>query len=153
MKNITLITIAILIISSVSAFSQNDGIFKMKKTVEGNIEEITTRTKEALKNQGFGIVSEIDMDKKLKSKLDNIELKPYKILGVCNPESAYKSIQQESNIGLFLPCKVLLKDLGNGKIEIVMADPVALMGSLKNKELDDIATEVTKKLAKALKEI
>jgi len=153
MKNITLIAIALLMIFTVTTFSQKKDHFHMKKTVEGSFDEVTARTKKALKDQGFGIATEMDMDKKLKSKLDNVELKPYRILGVCNPASAYKSIQTEENIGLFLPCKVLIKDVGNGKVEVVMIDPALVMAPLKNKELDNIAEGVTKKLEKALKEI
>ncbi len=153
MKNITFLTIALLMLISLPVFSQSDKIFNLKKTVSGDFEEVTNRTKEALKKQGFGIASEMDMDKKLKSKLANVQMRPYRILGVCNPAHAYQSIQQESNIGLLLPCKVLLKDLGNGKVEIVMADPVVLMETIKNKELDKIAAEVTRKLEKALKDI
>ena len=153
MKKITLLTLSMLMILSVSIFSQKKDHFHMKKTVEGSFEEVTVKTKTALKNNGFGVVTETDMDKKLKSKLDNVELKPYKILGVCNPSSAYKSIQTEDNIGLFLPCKVLIKDIGNGKVEVVMVDPSLLMAPLDNKELDTIAEDVTTKLSKVLKEI
>ena len=89
------------------------------------------------------------MDTKLKEKLSDVKMKPYKILGVCNPSYAYQTIQIDENIGLFLPCKVLIKEKGNGMIEIVMVNPSALMNMLENKELKNIAEKVTLKFLSA----
>ena len=139
------------IISTLSA--QPDGKYYFSKTVEGTFEEVTAKTKAELKKQGFGVITEIDMDAKLKEKLDDVDLRPYKILGVCNPAYAWKTIQVEENIGLFLPCKVLVKDLGGGKVEVVMVDPAALMGMLGNEELVKIAEKVSDKFRTALNSI
>jgi uncharacterized protein (DUF302 family) len=77
-------------------------------------------------------------------------MKPYKILGVCNPSFAYKTLQIEENIGIFLPCKAVVKDIGNGKIEVVIVNPAALMGMLNKPELVSIAGEVSQKFQAAL---
>jgi len=114
------------------------------------IEEVTNKTKALLKEQGFGVITEIDLDVKLKEKLKDIEMKPYKILGVCNPFTAYKTLQIEENIGVFLPCKAIIKDIGDGKIEVVIVNPAALMGMLNKAELVIIANEVSEKFQKAL---
>jgi uncharacterized protein (DUF302 family) len=106
--------------------------------------------KESLKEQEFGIMTEIDMDKKLSEKLDNIDVKYYRILGACNPEFAYKTMQIEENIGLFLPCKVLIKQVNENSTEIVMVNPSALMQMLGNDQLVVVAEEVTERFRKAL---
>jgi uncharacterized protein (DUF302 family) len=93
------------------------------------------------------------MDQKLEEKLEGVDLNPYKILGVCNPAYAYQTIQEEENIGLFLPCKVLIKDIGEGEIEVVMVNPEAIMGFLGNESLDKVAAEVSTKFQIALKNI
>ena len=93
------------------------------------------------------------MDKVLTEKLDNVDMLPYKILGACNPAYAYETLQIEENIGLFLPCKVLVKELKDGKIEVVMVDPAELMRMLNNKELEEVAAEVSTKFKAALESI
>jgi len=123
------------------------------KTLNGTFEEVTRKVTSVLLEQGFGVITEIDMDVKLKEKLDDIEMNPYKILGVCNPSFAYQSIQIEENIGLFLPCKVLVKDLGNGTIEVVMVNPSILMSVLGNKDLDAIAAKVNDRFNAALQKL
>lgn len=154
MKNLKIILSSMIMLFIMSTLSaQPDGKYYFSKTVEGTFEEVTAKTKTELKKQGFGVITEIDMDAKLKEKLDDVDLRPYKILGVCNPAYAWKTIQVEENIGLFLPCKVLVKDLGNGKVEVVMVDPAALMGMLGNKELVKIAEEVSVKFRTALNSI
>ena len=119
--------------------------------MKGSFDEIVDKTKSAFKQEGFGVITEIDMDVKLKEKLDDVEMRPYKILGVCNPAYAYKTLQIEENIGVFLPCKVIVKDLGGGEIEIVAMDPSAVMGILNEPELLSISKEVSIKFQSALK--
>ncbi|MCF6342575.1 MAG: DUF302 domain-containing protein [Bacteroidales bacterium] len=139
-------------VQSVTA-QQEQQKYYFSKTLNGTFEEITERTKSALKEEGFGVITEIDMDAKLKEKLTDVDLRPYKILGVCNPGYAYQTIQLEENIGLFLPCKVLVKDQGKGQIEVVMVNPSALMRMLGNKELDEVAAKVTEKFRAALEKL
>ena len=150
MKNLKIIPFLILLISIQSLSAQENENFYFSKTVEGTFEEVTNKTKALLKEQGFGVITEIDMDVTLKEKLQDIELKPYKILGICNPSIAYKTLQVEENIGVFLPCKAIIKDIGNGKIEVVIVNPAALMGMLNKAELLTIANEVSEKFQKAL---
>ena len=150
MKNLKIISLLVLILSIQSLSAQENENFYFSKTVDGTFEEVTNKTKALLKEQGFGVITEIDMDVKLKEKLQDIEMKPYKILGICNPSTAYKTLQIEENIGVFLPCKAIIKDMGNGKVEVVIVNPAALMGMLNKAELVTIANEVSEKFQKAL---
>jgi len=123
-----------------------------KKTVSGDFTEVLEKVIIEFKNVGFGVITEIDMDKKLEEKLD-VDLDAYKILGVCNPEFAYKALQVEPNIGVFLPCKVVVKQLDNNKIEVVSSDPAMLMKMLKNEKLSKLAEEVSVKIKTAIENI
>jgi uncharacterized protein (DUF302 family) len=148
MKVLSVLVIMLFMVNTLSA--QQDGNYYFSKTVEGTFEEVTAKTKAELKKQGFGVITEIDMDVTLKEKLDNVDMLPYKILGVCNPSFAYQTLQIEENIGIFLPCKAVIKDLGNGNVEVVIVDPSALMGMLNKDELINIADEVSEKLQAVL---
>lgn len=150
MKNLKIISVFVMILTIQSLSAQENKNFYFSKTVDGSFEEVTNKTKALLKEQGFGVITEIDMDDKLKEKLKDIEMKPYKILGVCNPSFAYKTLQIEENIGVFLPCKAIIKDIGDGKIEVVIVNPAALMGMLNKPELVSIANEVSKRFQNAL---
>ena len=121
-----------------------DGLY-FKKTLTGNFTEIVAKVKASLKEEGFGVITEIDMDKKLNEKL-NTEVKPYKILGACNPGYAYKTLQIDDNIGVFLPCKVVVKQLDGNKVEVVSVNPSEMMRMMNNEELSRIAEEVSIKL-------
>lgn len=143
----------IMVISIQSLVAQETETFYFSKTIEGTFEDVVDKTKHVFKEQGFGVITEVDMDVKLKEKLDNVDIKPYKILGICNPGFAYKTLQFEENIGVFLPCKAIVKDIGEGKIEVVVVDPAALMGMLNKPELVSIANEVSDKFQKALEKL
>jgi len=153
MKKIKIISMLIMVISIQSLVAQETETFYFSKTIEGTFEEVVDKTKHVFKEQGFGVPTEVDMDVKLKEKLDNVDIKPYKILGICNPGFAYKTLQIEENIGVFLPCKAIVKDIGEGKIEVVVVDPAALMGMLNKPELVSIANEVSDKFQKALEKL
>jgi uncharacterized protein (DUF302 family) len=142
------VLIALFAANTLSA--QNEIKYYFSKTVDGTFDGVTQKLKAELKKQGFGVITEIDMDGKLKEKLGDVNIMPYRILGVCNPGFAFKTIQVEENIGLFLPCKVLVKDMGRGKIEVVMVDPSVLMSMLGKEDLVKIAEAVTKKFRVAL---
>lgn len=150
MKNAKIISILVILLSVQLISAQEHQSFYFTKTVKGSFEEITNRAEALLKEQGFSVITEIDMDVKLKEKLKDIEVKPYKILGVCNPSFAYQTMQIEENIGVFLPCKAIVKDIGDGKIEVVIVNPAALMGMLNKPELIIIANEVSEKFLVAL---
>jgi uncharacterized protein (DUF302 family) len=107
-----------------------------------SFEEAESRTISAMKEKGFGLISEIDMRQKLHEKL-GVEIQSYKILGMCNPGFAYKAMQAEEKIGTMLPCNVLVIDKGNGKTEVAAVNPVASMMAITNPSLGTLATEVT----------
>lgn len=124
----------------------------IKKDVTGDFEQIVEKVKQEFKQVGFGVITEIDMDQKLEEKLD-VDLKPYKILGVCNPGFAYKALQAEPNIGVFLPCKVIIRQMDGNNVEVVSSDPAMLMKMLNNEELNKLADEVSVKIKKAIENI
>ncbi|WP_430822943.1 DUF302 domain-containing protein [Carboxylicivirga sp. N1Y90] len=153
MKKTVIISMLLMVISIQSLVAQENETFYFTKTIEGTFEDVVDKTKLVFKEQGFGVITEVDMDVKLKEKLDNVDIKPYKILGICNPGFAYKTLQIEENIGVFLPCKAIVKDIGEGKIEVVVVNPAALMGMLNKPELVSIANEVSDKFQKALEKL
>lgn len=114
------------------------------KSFEQVIDQIT----ESLKEEGFGILTEIDIKATMKKKLD-VDFRPYKILGACNPAFAYKALQAEDKIGTMLPCNIIVQELGQG-IEVAAIDPVASMQAVGNESLSAMADEVRNKLAKAI---
>ncbi len=111
------------------------------KTFDQVIEQVT----ESLKKEGFGILTEIDLQATLKKKID-VDFKKYKILGACNPHFAYKALTQEDKIGVFLPCNVIVVEQETGEIEVSAVDPVASMMAVHNEQLAHISSEVQQKL-------
>ncbi len=105
--------------------------------------------KEALKKEGFGVISEIDIQDKLKDKLD-VDFKKYKILGACNPAYAYQALQKEDKIGTMLPCNVIIQEQGENKIEVAAVDPIASMQAVENTELGPLAMDIQGKLKKVI---
>jgi uncharacterized protein (DUF302 family) len=108
-----------------------------------------TKVTEALKTEGFGIVSEIDMQARLKEKL-GVDFKKYTILGACNPLFAHKAIQAEEKIGIMLPCNIVLIEKENETTEIAAVDPAASMIAIENSALKPLAAEVKEKLKRVL---
>lgn len=153
MKYIKIATMLIMAMTIQFVAAQESEQFYYSKTVKGSFEQISNKTKSLLKEQGFSAITEIDMDVKLKEKLKDVEMRPYKILGFCNPAFAYRTLQLEENIGVFLPCKAIVKDIGAGNIEVVIVNPTALMGMLNNKELVIIAKEVSVKFQAAIEKL
>ena len=115
---------------------------------------ITTvsRTREALKSEGFGIISEIDLHEKFKEKLD-VKFRNYKILGACIPELAHKAVLSEDKIGTMLPCNVVIQSLENRQTEVVAVDPLSSMKAVENKELKKIAGKIRERLEKVIESI
>ncbi len=111
-------------------------------------ERAIEKTKAALKEQGFGGLTEIDVRKTLKEKLD-VDFRPYVILGACNPPLAHQAFQKELNIGLVLPCNVIVYREGEGSVVAAM-DPEAAMGITGNSDLESLAKEAKSRLAKAI---
>ncbi|HNY01953.1 MAG TPA: DUF302 domain-containing protein [Bacteroidales bacterium] len=112
------------------------------KLLSCSFEEAEGKIIAALKEKGFGTVSEIDMKQKLNEKL-GVDIRKYKILGMCNPGFAYKALQAEEKIGTMLPCNVLVIDKGDGTTEIAAVNPLASMMAIQNPDLGMLATEVT----------
>ncbi len=138
--------------SGVKAQDDCDKMF-FSKTLSGDFEQITAKVISEFKKAGFGVVTEIDMDKILNEKLEDVNVNPYKIMGVCNPEFAYQALEANSNTGVFLPCKVIIKQLSDTQIEVVAANPSMQMKMLDNKKLDKLAKEVAEKMQKAIENI
>lgn len=116
-----------------------------EKKFEQAIEDVT----EALKTEGFGVLTKIDIKDTLKNKID-IDFKKYTILGACNPKFAHKALSAEDKIGVFLPCNVIVEEQENGEIEVSAVDPIASMISVKNETLGELALEVQEKLKRVI---
>jgi uncharacterized protein (DUF302 family) len=120
--------------------------------VSGNFEDVVKRTTEALKKEGFGVLTDIDVTATLKKKLD-VDFKKYRILGACNPPFAFKALQAEDKIGTMLPCNLIVQELTDGEIEVAAIDPIASMQAIKNPELGGIANQIQEKLKKVINDI
>ena len=115
------------------------------------IDDIDTRTRKALAEHGFGVLTEIDVKATMKKKLD-VEMPAYRILGACNPKMAHQAIGIEPRVGAMLPCNLILREVADG-VEVSAVDPVASMQAIENTELTPIAGEVRDLLAKAVEAI
>ncbi len=119
------------------------------KTIEMPLDQAVEHVTEALKQEGFGVLTEIDIRAALKKKLD-VDFRPYRILGACNPQFAYQALQAEDKIGTMLPCNVIVQDAGNGRTEVAAVDPIASMQAVENEQLGDIAGEVRERLRRVV---
>jgi len=115
------------------------------KTIARPFEEAVERVKAELKNEGFGVLTEIDVRKTLHEKL-GVDFRPYRILGACNASYAYRALQAEDKIGTMLPCSVIVQELGPERVEVAAIDPLASMAAVKNEDLGAIGLEVRAKL-------
>ncbi len=123
--------------------------YTINRTFEGvSFEDIDARTRAALVDTGFGVLTEIDVKATMKKKLD-VEIPPYRILGACNPKMAYHAIGIEPRVGAMLPCNVILREVEGG-VEVSAIDPVASMQAIENTELTAVAGQVRDLLAKAV---
>lgn len=125
--------------------------YAMKTILSGDLVEVRTRAVEALKAQGFGILSEIDVQKTLKEKL-GLEYEPYLILGACNPNLARQALDTDRDIGLLLPCNVVLRQL-EGEVEVSILDPEAMFSVTEEatrRQLEPLAQEARVRLSRAL---
>ena len=114
-------------------------------TIEATMESAEEKVRAALAEEGFGVLTEIDVQKVMKAKLD-IDRSGYKILGACNPNLAHQAIEAEPDIGLLLPCNVLLREEADGKVNVGFMDPVALLGMVDNPHIAEVAPMVQAKL-------
>lgn len=119
------------------------------KIIHDDFDTAILKVTEELKKEGFGILTEIDVQATFKKKLD-VDFKKYRILGACNPNFAYQAIQAEDKIGTMLPCNVIVQEHEDGKVEVTAVDPAASMLAIKNDALDAIAAEVRGKLSRVI---
>ncbi len=110
-------------------------------------DEAIGKVTEALKSEGFGVLTEIDVKATLKKKLD-VDRKPYTILGACNPKLANQAINAEPDIGLLLPCNVLVREEDDGAITVAFMDPTAVLGLVEQEGVKELAGQVRAKLEK-----
>jgi len=120
--------------------------------LECSFDDAIERVTDELKKEGFGILSEIDVQAALKKKL-NVDFKKYKILGACNPPYAYQALQIEEKIGTMLPCNVIVLEKEDGRIEVAAIDPIASMQAIANPQLQDTADQVQAKLKKVIESL
>lgn len=118
------------------------------RTVDLSMEDAEARVREALSEEGFGVLTEIDVQATLKKKLD-ADFRPYKILGACNPPAAHQALQAEDKIGTMLPCNVILQ-AKDGATEIAAVNPVASMQAIDNDALQGIASDIRDRLQAAV---
>ncbi len=122
--------------------------YYFSKTLNKSFDEAIEAVTQALQEEGFGILTEIDVKETLKKKLD-VNFRPYKILGACNPPFAHKALLAEERIGLMLPCNVIVQQKDDG-VEVAAVDPIASMAGVNNDDLASIATQVRDKLKKVI---
>ena len=127
-------------------------IYGFTKTVSLTYEQTIERVTEELKKEGFGILTEIDVKETLKKKLD-VNLNQYKILGACNPPFAYKALQEEEQIGLMLPCNVIVYLNNESQTVVAAVDPVASMQAIDNQNLLKIADQIKNKLKSVIERV
>lgn len=119
-------------------------LYYLTTKVNGTLDETFEKISEALKTEGFGIVTDFDVSKAFKNKL-GIDFRPYRILGACNPPFAKRTLELDDKIGVMLPCNVIMQQNEDG-IEVTAIDPVAAMGAVNNAEMTEIAKEIHAKL-------
>lgn len=115
--------------------------YYFSKTLALGFDEAVRHTTEALKKQGFGIITEIDVTETLKKKI-GVDFKNYRILGACNPFLAHEALKIEDKVGTMLPCNVVVQEAGAGQVEVAAIDPVASMAAIDNPQLKAKAEEV-----------
>jgi uncharacterized protein (DUF302 family) len=126
--------------------------YYFNKTVKGTFEEVIDKVTKGLKEEGFGILTEIDIKETLKKKLD-VDFKKYIILGACNPPYAYKALQAEDKIGTMLPCNVIVQEIEEGLVEVAAINPMVSMQAVENEKLKDIASEITSLLQNVIEKL
>ena len=119
--------------------------YYFSKIVDDSFEDAIERVTEHLSNEGFGVLTTIDVSATLKKKLD-VDFQRYTILGACNPGYAHKALLAEDKIGTMLPCNVIVQETADGKVEVAAVDPMASMMAIENESLGGIASDVRTKL-------
>ncbi len=123
--------------------------YYLGRTLPVGFDEAVARAIAALKIEGFGVLTDIDVKETMKKKI-NVDIPSYRILGACNPKLAYEALQLENHVGTMLPCNVIVRDAGKGQTEVAAIDPVASMMAIDNPALKIAAQEVRAKLERAI---
>ena len=123
--------------------------YYFNKTIDGPFDAAVEKVKAELKKEGFGVLTEIDVRKTLKEKI-NVDFRNYRILGACNAPYAYRALQAEDKIGTMLPCSVIVQETAEGRVEVAAIDPVASMAAVKNPALEPVGAEVRAKLKRVI---
>ena len=119
------------------------------KELNISFDDAIAKVTEELKKEGFGILADIDVKATLKKKLD-VDFRPYRILGACNPPFAFQALQTEDKIGTMLPCNVVVQEKTPGKVEVTSIDPVASMAAVNNPNLRTVGEQVREKLKRVI---
>jgi uncharacterized protein (DUF302 family) len=123
--------------------------YYFSRKVKAGYDEAIARVTDELKKEGFGVLTQIDVKATLKKKLD-VDFRDYVILGTCNPPFAYEALKTEANIGLMLPCNVIVQVTPDGSTEVAAIDPAASMAAVENPGLERIGAEVREKLKRVI---
>ncbi len=127
--------------------------YYFETTIETNFNSAVEKVKEELKKEGFGVLTEIDINNTLKAKL-GVDFRQYKILGACNPPNAFEALKAEEHIGLMLPCNVVVQESSQtGKIKVSAVDPVASLLAVDNPAIEPIAQIIREKLIRAIGQV
>ncbi len=122
------------------------------KVIDYSFDESVAKVTEELKKEGFGILTEIDVKETLKKKLD-VDFRKYKILGACNPPFAYKALSLEENVGVLLPCNVVVQEKSDSKTQVSVVNPIESMHAVNNPALAEVAENVSAKLQRVLENL
>ena len=126
--------------------------YSFNKILDMSFDDALNRVVDELRKEGFGVLTDIDVQMTLKKKLD-VDFRKYSILGACNPPFAYKALQAESRIGTMLPCNVIVQETERGEVEVSAIDPISSMQAIENPELQDVANQVQAKLKKVVESL
>ncbi len=126
--------------------------YYFSKVIEMPFDKALEQVIKALKEEGFGILTEIDVQETLKKKL-NVDFRRYKILGACNPPFAYRALQAEDKVGTMLPCNVIVQETSDTRVEAAAIDPIASMQAIRNEKLAGIASEIQHKLRRVIESL
>lgn len=126
--------------------------YTIQKTVDGDFDAVVEETIAALDEQGFGILCDIDVKATMREKLD-ADFRQYRILGACNPPLAKEALEAETELGVLLPCNVIVYETDDGRVGVSAVDPGRMLSIVENPELDEVAAEVTERMTAALDDV